>query len=95
MVFRLDPTSSVIGRELSGFKYDAAQLSYRTVAIARGGQTIIARQDEIFMEGDMVYVIARQDAVKEVMEFSGHSNVEINNMMILGGSRIGRSGGCR
>lgn len=37
----------------------------------------------------MVYVIARQDAVKEVMEFSGHSNVEINNMMILGGSRIG------
>ena len=89
VVFRLDPTSSLIGRELSGFKDDAAQLSYRTVAIARGGQTIIARQDEIFMEGDMVYVIARQDAVKEVMEFSGHSNVEINNMMILGGSRIG------
>ena len=73
VVFRLDPTSSLIGRELSGFKDDAAQLSYRTVAIARGGQTIIARQD----------------AVKEVMEFSGHSNVEINNMMILGGSRIG------
>ena len=89
VVVRLDPTSSLIGRELSGFKDDAAQLSYRTVAIARGGQTIIARQDEIFMEGDMVYVIARQDAVKEVMEFSGHSNVEINNMMILGGSRIG------
>ena len=58
VVFRLDPTSSLIGRELSGFKDDAAQLSYRTVAIARGGQTIIARQDEIFMEGDMVYVMA-------------------------------------
>ncbi len=41
------------------------------------------------MEGDTVYVIARQDAVKEVMEFSGQSNVEIKNMMILGGSRIG------
>ena len=39
VVFRLDPTSSLIGRELSGFKDDAAQLSYRTVAIARGGQT--------------------------------------------------------
>ncbi len=37
----------------------------------------------------MVYVIARQDAVREVMEFSGKSNIEINNMMILGGSRIG------
>ena len=41
------------------------------------------------MEGDTVYVIARQDAVREVMEFSGKSNIEIKNMMILGGSRIG------
>lgn len=37
----------------------------------------------------MVYVIARQDAVREVMELSGRTNVEIKNMMILGGSRIG------
>ena len=37
----------------------------------------------------MIYVIARQDAVKQVMEFSGQSNIEIKNMMILGGSRIG------
>ena len=36
-----------------------------------------------------MYVIARQDAVKEVMEFSGQTNVRIKNMMILGGSRIG------
>ena len=41
------------------------------------------------MEGDAIYVIARQDAVKQVMEFSGQSNIEIKNMMILGGSRIG------
>ena len=41
------------------------------------------------MEGDMIYVIARQDAVHEVMEFSGQTNIEIRNMMILGGSRIG------
>ncbi len=41
------------------------------------------------MEGDVIYVIARQDAVHRVMEFSGRSNIEIRNMMILGGSRIG------
>ena len=44
---------------------------------------------ERYMEGDVIYVIARQDAVREVMEFSGQSNIEIKNMMILGGSRIG------
>ncbi len=44
---------------------------------------------ERYLEGDVIYVIARQDAVREVMEFSGQSNIEIKNMMILGGSRIG------
>ena len=88
VVFRLEPASPLVGQVLTGFA-DEMPLSYRTVAITRGGQTIIPREGEQFMEGDMVYFIARQDAVKEVMEFSGQSNIEIKNMMILGGSRIG------
>lgn len=89
VVFRLEPSSPLIGRELSGFRDEEIQLAYRTVAISRGGQTIIPRPEEHFMEGDTLYVIARQDAVKEVMEFSGQRSIEIKNMMILGGSRIG------
>ena len=88
VVFRLDPTSPLVGRVPVGFQ-EETPLSYRTVAISRNGQTIIPREGEQFMEGDTVYVIARQDAVHEVMEFSGQSNIEINNLMILGGSRIG------
>ncbi len=78
-----------MGQPLAGFGDGEAPLSYRTVAITRGGQTIIPRRGERFMDGDMVYFIARQDAVREVMELSGRKNVEIKNMMILGGSRIG------
>ena len=89
VVFRLEPSSSLVGREVSGFSDDDTPLSYRTVAITRGGQTIIPRRDDRFAEGDTVYVIARHDAVRQVMEFSGQSNIEIKNMMILGGSRIG------
>ena len=88
-VFHLDATSMLIGRELLRPVEPGVELNYRTVAISRAGQTIIARPDERFMEDDTVYIIARQDAVKEVMEFSGHTNVAIKNMMILGGSRIG------
>ena len=88
VVFRLEPASPLVGQVLTGFA-DETPLSYRTVAITRGGQTIIPRRGELFMEGDAIYVIARQDAVKQVMEFSGQSNIEIKNMMILGGSRIG------
>jgi len=89
VVFRLEPASPLVGRQIEGFDDDETPLSYRTVAITRSGETIIPRQGEIFTEGDVIYVIARQDAVKQVMEFSGQSNIEIKNMMILGGSRIG------
>ena len=38
----------------------------------------------------MVYIITKEDSVKEVMAFSGQSNIDINNLMILGGSQIGQ-----
>ena len=88
-VFRLEPASPLVDRAVEGFDEEQEPLSYRTVAITRSGETIIPRRGEHYAEGDVVYVIARQDAVHEVMECSGKSNIEIKNMMILGGSRIG------
>ena len=41
------------------------------------------------MVGDMVYIIARHDSMNEIMALSGQGDVDIKNMMILGGSRIG------
>ena len=89
VVFRLEPGSPLIGLGPAEPADAETPPNYRTVAIARGGQTIIPGPDERYMEDDTVYLIARQDAVGEVMEFSGRTNVEIKNMMILGGSRIG------
>ena len=89
-VFRLEPSSPLIGSQPSGFEENPAEPpAYRTVAITRDGQTIIPNRDERFVEGDRIYVIVRQDAVETVMELSGKSNFEVKNLMILGGSRIG------
>ena len=88
-VFKLEPTSPLVGRELAGFSDSDAELSYRTVAITRDGRTIIPHAEERFEEGDTIYVIARQDAVREVNDLSGQSHIEVKNLMILGGSRIG------
>ncbi len=90
-VFRLEASSPLVGKTPTGSDADdePAQPSYRAVAITRAGRTIIPRRGERLSEDDVVYMIVRQDAVGEVMEFSGKSNIEINNLMILGGSRIG------
>lgn len=86
-VFRLEPASPLNGRPLEAS--EGEQPDYRTVAVMRGGQTIIPRPGERYAPGDVVYIIARQDAVREVMELSGRTNIRIKNLMILGGSRIG------
>lgn len=88
VVFRLEPNSSLVGAPISGFDQEQ-NLSYRTVAIMRDGDTIIPKSSDAYMVGDMVYAISRHDAVSEVMALSGKGSVNINNMMILGGSRIG------
>ena len=88
VVFRLEPNSSIIGASISGFD-EEQPLSYRTVAIMRDGETIIPKSTDTYMVGDMVYAISRHDSVADVMALSGKSSVHINNMMILGGSRIG------
>ncbi len=88
VVFRLKPTSPLVGRELSSFSVDENS-SYRTVAISRDGKTLIPHGSDSYMVDDMVYIIARHDSVSEIMELSGQGDVNIKNMMILGGSRIG------
>ena len=67
-VFRLEASSPLVGRTPTGADGDEepAQPAYRVVALTRGGQTIIPRSGERLSEGDVVYVIARQDAVREI-----------------------------
>lgn len=89
VVFRLEPTSPLLGRKLAELADDGSITEFRAVAITRGAQTIIPRGQDEFLEGDMVYVISRKDVAKSVTELSGQKSVEVKSLMILGGSRIG------
>ena len=89
IVFKLEPTSPLLGCKLSDLSEDGSISEFRAVAITRGSQTIIPRGQDVFFEGDVVYIIARKDVAKRVTELSGQKSVEVKNLIILGGSRIG------
>lgn len=89
VAFRLELTSPLLGRMVVDPESYDEDLEYRTVAIVRGQRTIIPSGDERYEEEDMIYVICRHSATQKVVELSGRREVEIKNMMILGGSRIG------
>ena len=88
VAFKLELTSPLLGRKVVEEGADE-DLEYRAVAIVRGSRTIIPGSEDRYEEEDMVYIIARHHATQSVVELSGNSQVDIRNMMILGGSRIG------
>ena len=53
-------------------------------------QTIIPRGDTVFEAGDQVYFITTPEGVDEVQKLSGTSSRAIKNVMIAGGSEIGK-----
>lgn len=53
-------------------------------------KTKIPRGDTIFLAGDQVYFITTPEGVEEIQKLSGTSSKNIKNVMIAGGSEIGK-----
>jgi trk system potassium uptake protein len=89
-VQRLEENAPIINKSLQEIAVSHRTEKYRAVAIKRAGKTIIPRGNEQFSLGDLVYVVSTQDGIDEMMLSSGKKNFEAKNIMILGGSRIGK-----
>lgn len=89
-VLKLDENAPVIDNTLMQITKENKDFEFRAVAITRNGQTIIPRGHDSFMVNDLVYVVTNQSGVDDVMKYSGKKKLEIKNVMILGGSRIGK-----
>ena len=89
IVFRLEEGSKMVNMTPADFPYQAENLPFRIVAIARGGETIIPHKDTQLKRGDMLHVVAKREYVDELMSWSGKESLDIKRLTILGGGRIG------
>lgn len=89
VVFRLEESSPLVDKTLAECTQFDGPIPYRTVAISRGYQTIIPQKDTMFRSNDLVFVIAREEYIDELMSFSGQEHISIKRITILGGGRIG------
>ncbi len=87
--FKLEENAPIINKSLVEIASPDEFLEYRAVAITRNGQTIIPHGQDRFQVGDLVYVISNKGGVKNLLRYTGKENIEVRNIMILGGSRIG------
>ena len=87
--FRLDTGSPFIGKTIAEIDRSIPNVQFRIVAISRESRTIIPNGSVEIDENDTIYIITNRQHVRHIVEYSGKTNIEINNLMILGGSRIG------
>ncbi|MDA3953607.1 MAG: Trk system potassium transporter TrkA [Bacteroidales bacterium] len=88
-VLKLDEKALVLNQSLQDIAKDK-NIDFRAVAITRNGKTIIPRGSDQFQLNDLAYVVTNKAGIKNVMKYSGKKKIDIKNVMILGGSRIGK-----
>lgn len=90
-VFKLEEESPMLGMNMAEFSKIAAEdgLKFRVVAISRGDTTIIPKFDTKFKYHDLVFIISKREGMDMLMKYLGKKNIEVDKVMILGGSPIG------
>ena len=90
MGLRLDKKAPVIHKKLFEVAQEYHSDDFRVVAIYRNFKTIIPAGNDRFLPNDQVFVITTQKGIELVLKLSGKENIKFENIMILGGGKIGR-----
>ncbi len=88
---RLSRTATFVGKTVREAAELFPEVHFIPIAIQRYGTqyTIIPRGDTQFKEGDKVVFVTSKGGDEELFELSARAKVDMKNVMILGGSKIG------
>lgn len=89
-LLRIEAGAPVIGKTLSEVAALRDHLDFRAVAVHRGLETFLPTGDTKFSENDLVYVITKPEGMHDLMEMGGKKKMEVNNIMLVGGGRVGK-----
>jgi len=87
---RLDKDAPVIRKTIVDIAKQFESFDFRIVALHRNFRTIIPKGNDRFLPNDQVFVITRPEGNNVVMKLAGKEDIKFDNIMILGGSKIGR-----
>lgn len=86
----IEEGAPLIGKSLVEAVQLYPRLNFTVVAIQRRNRTLIPRGDTAFKANDHAYFISNPGCVDELMGMAGKERFEVRNVMVLGGSLIGR-----
>jgi trk system potassium uptake protein TrkA len=87
----LQESAPFVGKSVKEAAAVFSEVHFMPIAIKRAGtqNTLIPRGDTVFEAGDQVYFTSSKSGMDSLYELIGYTKQEIENVMILGGGRIG------
>ncbi len=89
-LIKIEEGAPCANKTLNDIAAENSKLDFRAVAIHRGTETFIPTGNSSFLPNDLVYVITIPDALDQLLLMGGKQRVEVNNIMIVGGGRVGK-----
>ena len=86
-----DSCENLNGKPLGKVSLENSHFRFGVIAVLRGQDTIVPWADFEFQEGDIGYFIVKKDDVENLLALLGKKATETHRVMIIGGSKIGRS----
>lgn len=87
---KLEANLPVIRKSIEEIAKSVDQVSFRIVAIHRGIRTIIPSGSDILLPNDQIFVITTHQGIEKIIKLIGKDQSKLNNIMFLGGGKIGR-----
>lgn len=87
---KLDKSAKILNKTLNEIVSEYTTHDFRIIAIYRGMRTIIPTGKDRLVNGDQIFVITTPEGTEDIIKLSGKENIKIENIMILGGGKIGK-----
>ncbi len=87
---KLEPEAEILGKTVDEVVDQYEHIEFRVAAIHRRQSTFVPQGDEVFQVADMVYVVTKPHAINDIIKLSGKKQINVHNVMIVGGGRVGR-----
>ncbi len=87
---RIDKNAPINRKTMIEIGTEYASHEFRIVAIKRLMRTLIPVGNDSVIEGDQIFVLTTSKGIPEILKITGKENTKLENIMILGGGRIGR-----
>lgn len=88
---RIDATCPLVHKTLEAVSREFPDKAFRVAAILRGAETIIPGGNDIFQNRDQLFIIAAAADIPDIIALMGKSDEKLEQIMILGGGRVGRA----